>query len=144
MKPYVGFAIASFLIGALFLAIGWGDQSNVLWTGRAVHAQERDGVVYYVVNGETYTVDDPGSHRNGSTTVYLNPDTPSNAVLDSTVDRLLDVVTIGVPFATAPVLIVVGSLRQRRRRRRRAGESSGHGLDSDVVRQLRERRDRGA
>jgi hypothetical protein len=132
---------ASFGI-AMLVATLFGSGA-ILWTGRAVHATERDGIITYVYKGTSYTMDDSGSFATRGLTVYLDPSNPSTAVVDTTAKRALDASFVLGPFAASAAFLAGGLVHRRRVRSRLeadrlsvAGEVFGQGLDPDVVSRL--------
>jgi hypothetical protein len=111
------------------------------WTANSVHGTEQDGIVYYTYHGASYTVDDAGSRRSGSRTVYVIPSKPGDAELMVTGTRIVDWTTTGGPLLVAAGFLTWGFTRKSRNSRRRAsasqsGPSFGEGLDRQAVRQL--------
>ncbi len=117
--PFAPLALAALVIGSVFLLLAATGPSAVQWTGRQVHASEQGGVIYFSYQGQHYTMDDPGSKRTGTRTVYLDPADPAAAITASPVDRALDVVTVGGPCLAAAAFVAAGVRRQRRYRWRR-------------------------
>jgi hypothetical protein len=145
--PWIGLGLA--VIGILSLVGTMYSSSWLLWTGQSVRGTEQGGIVNYSYRGVSYNLDDtrsqqlPGSTQSKTRTVYLDPSDPSNAILDSTVARAIDVVTVIGPFLAAIVFVGLGFRRKQRNDRRRRltgaiapGERFGEGLDSDLVQRL--------
>jgi len=147
--PFPGLAVAALVVAGLLAIVALQGPGKLEWTGRALHAQERGGVVFYTVKGEQYTLDDPLSSRSGSATVYVNPHDPYDASLYNRFDESTDVLTVGGPLALAGIFLIAGVVRKRKRRRRLAAEASpgeetfGRGLDEGTVQWLLDRQRRG-
>jgi hypothetical protein len=114
------------------------------WTGTAVQAVDHGGIAYYSFHGQNYTLD-VTSPKLRSSTVYLDPANPSNAMLSNPVTRWTDFATVGGPFAASVLLLTLGFVRRSRRRRRRLkdrgpGLSLGNGLDHGTEGRLLGRR----
>jgi hypothetical protein len=147
--PFLWIGLALALVGTLSLVGTTYSSSWLLWTGQPVRGTEQGGIVYYSYRGVNYNFDDtgsqqlPGSSQSRVRTVYVDPSDPSNAILDSTVARIIDVVTVVGPFLAAMVFVAVGFRRKRRNNRRRRSaaaippeERFGEGLDHDLVQRL--------
>jgi len=147
-----GFGVAAICfvsVGVLFLiTILLSANSWQWWSARAVQGSELSGVVSYEAGGRSYSLDDPGSLRNGPRTVWVDPANPSSATLSVTVARISDTAITFGPVLIAVVLVVAGVVRSRRHARRiRAAEGDeraafGTGLDPDAVRALLDERRR--
>jgi len=83
---FTGFAIALFVVGTLFVLAEAQSPSLLQWTGTAVHNVQSGGIAYYSFHGQNYTlnVDSPDKW---SSTIYLDPADPSNAMFANTVHR---------------------------------------------------------
>jgi hypothetical protein len=135
--PWIGLAFvvgaAAFLASILLTPGGWGRWQDAT----AVHGTERNGIVYYTYRGVNYTVDDVGTTRNGTHTVYVVASQAWNGQLDD--EAILDwTVTIG-PCVVGAAFVSYGIIRRNRRRRGggkyKAGVHGG-GLDPDTVQRL--------
>jgi hypothetical protein len=134
-------AAVLFVVGSLFLLAAVQSPSMLQWTGTAVHAVEDGGIAYYSFHGVQYTLDvsSPGL---GSSTVYIDPSDPSNAMFSNPVIRLAELGSVGGPYAASALLLAFGLTRSARRRRRRLRNpetSFGKGLDQNALARLRER-----
>ncbi len=147
--PYPWIGLALIVIGILSLIGTRYGSSWLLWTGQPVRGTEQGGIVYYSYRGVGYNLDDtgsrqvPGSGQTRTRSVYLDPSHPANAILNSTVARAIDIVTVIGPFLAGIVFVAIGFRRRQRNNRRRrlaraipAEERFGEGLDSDLVRRL--------
>ncbi len=137
--PFSGLAVALVLVSAAFVYTTAMSPEHVYWTGRAVHAAERGGIVTYTYDRQQYSVDDSGSDRSGSATVYVDPHDPSSGVIYDPVRWWTDVVLVGGPAVVAVVLLGIGVARKRRRARGRRvhrGDRFGSGLGEDTVEYL--------
>ena len=112
------------LVVALIGVFGSLQVDGLMWTGQQVTGTERNGIVYYTWQGQSYTVDDP--HSTGSAakvSVYLSPANPAGAILDNPTDRLITEIMVIGPVAIATALVVLGGTRNYRwaRRNRKRG-----------------------
>lgn len=146
--PLSGFGIASWLVGLVMLGgilltpNGWGWWLDV----HSVQGHEIDGIVYYVVNGASYTLNDPQSFpgdRPRSKTVYYLPSQPDNASLHNTGNEVIDWgLTVG-PGALGAVLLASGFAKRARRNKsaqsRDERNSFGQGIPAETIRALIQR-----
>ena len=148
-SPFPGVALVVFVLGCGFLLADLLSPSTLQWTGQAVRGTERVGIVYYSFRGQEYTLDDPASAHVTSRTVYVDPSNPSNAMLDNTLNRAVDIATVGGSYVLSALLVAVGFARRgRRRRKRRLGTRDsrgtfGEGIDPDTVARLLARQRQG-
>lgn len=138
-RPLTVVGIALAIVGVLFLLMEAQSPSRLYWTGQAVAGTNSQGIVYYRVGGEQYTVDDTGPVPAHPTpvTVYVDPADPSQALLLKPT-RWIDAVGVLVWFVAAGVCLMVSAIGGARRRRKRAelahqGSGYGGGLDSDWI-----------
>jgi hypothetical protein len=103
---------------ALLVLFGFLQTDTLLWTGTAVTGANREGIVFYQWHGQTYTLDGPATTTPTQTTVYIDPGNPSNGVIDSTSERLMDVLGVVVPVGAGIVVLVIGGTRNYRWKRR--------------------------
>jgi hypothetical protein len=139
-----GVALALVIVGLLALVSELQSPTSVLWTGRAVVAQDRGGVVQYPVNGINYTLvvaSEPASTPAHALTVYFDPKNPSIALADSAATRWFDASFVAGPFLGALLAVGAGLVRTRRRRRGSGGSQDGFGRGFDVD-EFRARRQR--
>jgi hypothetical protein len=99
--------------------VGLQSPDSVLWTGQQVTGTEQQGLVYYRWQGQSYSLDVPGSGSSKAISVYLNPGDPSQAIVDNVFDRVLAGLFVLGPAAGAVVLLVIGGTRNYRWRRRK-------------------------
>jgi hypothetical protein len=142
---FTGAAIALFLLGSLFLGADVQSPSKLQWTGTAVHAVEDGGIAFYSFGGQNYTLN-VASPQDFSSTVYLDPAEPSNAMFGNALLRWTEFATVGGVYIAAALLLTLGFARRSRRRRRRMrlgdrdpGLSFGSGLDDGTVGRLLDR-----
>jgi hypothetical protein len=141
MGAYIVGAAVLLLVGSLFLVAAVQSPSMLQWTGTAVKAVEDGGIAYYSFHGQNYTLD-VTSPVQKSSTVYVDPADPSNAMFSNPVTRWTDVATVGGPYAASVLVLTLGFARRSRRRRVKAldhGPSSGSGLDHTSLGRLLER-----
>lgn len=120
---FTGFAIALFVVGTLFVLAEAQSPSLLQWTGTAVHNVQSGGIAYYSFHGQNYTlnVDSPDKW---SSTIYLDPADPSNAMFANTVTRFTEATTIAGPYAGSVILLALGFARRSRRRRLKGASGS--------------------
>jgi hypothetical protein len=117
---FVGLAVALFAFALLAVLIGFQSPDSVLWTGQHVTGTEQNGLVYYLWQGQSYTLDVSGDGSSNAVSVYLDPGDPSHAVLENAADRVAAVLLVGVPVAAGVALLVLGGTRNYRWARRNA------------------------
>jgi hypothetical protein len=126
------------VVGSILLAVVLTSSTRVQWTGTSVKGVERGGIVYYTYDGQQNSLDD--TSRFMSSTVYLDPSKPeSTAMLGNVADRVVDVVSVVVPYSIAAIILGVGVTRRVRWRRRNNDPTAsgfGYGLDPEVVQRL--------
>ena len=129
-----------FFFGTAFLLVLFTGNTGLLWTGKAITGQETGGVIQYQYRGTHYSIDDVGSDRSGTRTVYIDPSNPQSAVIDTTNARVTNAATVLVPYGLAALLVVFGLINRNRRRRRlissrerQGAEAYGLGLDPSTV-----------
>jgi hypothetical protein len=142
-SPFPAVALIVFLLGCGFLLADLLSPSTLLWTGRPVRGTEHGGIVYYSFRGQSYTLDDPATAHVKSRTVYVDASNPSNAMLDNSVNRAVDIATVGGSYGITVLLFAAGFARRAHRRRKRRPEgrsgyrgSFGDGLDPGTVARL--------
>jgi hypothetical protein len=144
MGTYIVGAALLVVLGSLFLAAAVQSPSMLQWTGTAVGAVEDGGISYYSFHGQNYTLNVTSTLQHSST-VYVDPADPSNAILSNPVARWTDIASVGGPYAAAVLLLALGLARRSRRRHLRErdpGPSFGGGLDRTTLGRLRERQRR--
>jgi hypothetical protein len=145
-RPSTGVAIALMAVGLLFAVVEVQSPSRLYWTGDAVGGTNTGGIVFYTVQGERYTVDDPGPvpAHDTAVTVYVNPDDPSEALLSGPT-RWVDAAAVGGWFVAALVLLFVAALRRTSgigRGARNRGRASDETSESDWIAQYLDRSQR--
>ena len=111
---FVGAAVVLVVFALLALLVGLQSSDRVLWTGQRVVGTEHQGIVTYWWHGQSYSLDEPGFRSARTVSVYLNPADPSNAMVDSVLDRTVAGVLILGPVVAAVVLLVLGGTRNYR------------------------------
>ena len=116
---FVGAAVVLLVFALLAALVGLQSPDSVLWTGQQVTGTEQQGLVYYRWQGQSYSLDVPGSGSSKAISVYLNPGDPSQAIVDNVLDRVLAALFVLGPAAGAVVLLVIGGTRNYRWQRRK-------------------------
>jgi hypothetical protein len=116
---FVGGAVVLFIFALLAVLIGFQSPDAVLWTGQRVVGTEQRGLIYYRWQGQQYTFPVNGQGNEKAVGVYLDPGNPEHAMLDSTIDRAVAILLIGVPAAAGVGLLVLGGTRNCRWARRK-------------------------
>jgi hypothetical protein len=116
---FVGGAVVLLVFALLAALVGLQSPDSVLWTGQQVTGTEQQGLVYYRWQGQSYSLDVPGSASSKAIGVYLNPGDPSQAIVDNVLDRVLAGLFVLGPAAGAVVLLVIGGTRNYRWQRRK-------------------------
>ncbi|MCW2817626.1 MAG: hypothetical protein JWR42_413, partial [Marmoricola sp.] len=110
------------LVGLVFVYLEGQSPSRVYWVGDTTVGSIRDGLVYYRVDGQGYTINtEKYPARPTPITVYYEPGDPSQALF-SRPTRWVEGGAIAVWFVAAAVILVVAPVRRRRNRRRGASE----------------------
>jgi hypothetical protein len=129
------------VLGILALLIELQSPTSVLWTGRAVVAEDRGGVVLYPVGGHSYTLilpNEPANTPAHRVTVFVDPSNPTAALADSASTRWFDAAFVSTPFIVAAALLALALMRNSRRVRARSqrarGPGGGFGQGFDVDR----------
>jgi len=108
------------VVFALLAALaGLQSSDSILWTGQQVTGTEQQGLVYYRWQGQSYSLDVPGSGSSKAVSVYLNPGDPSQAIVDNVLARVLAGLLVLGPTTGAVVLLVLGGTRNYRWQRRK-------------------------
>ncbi|MDQ6846922.1 MAG: hypothetical protein M3019_04980 [Candidatus Dormibacteraeota bacterium] len=140
-----GIALALATVGLLAVLSELQSPTSVLWTGHAVTAQDRGGVVQYSVGGVNYTLienAEASSTPAHPVTVYYDPSKPNLALADNAATRWFDASFVGVPFLLALGVVLAAAARNRRRRRGRVAQPTGgfgQGFDPTELRARRRR-----
>jgi len=111
---FVGAAVVLVVFALLALLVGLQSSDRVLWTGQQVVGTEQQGIVTYWWHGQSYSLDEPGFRSARAVSVYLDTADPSNAMVDSFLDRTVAAVLILGPVVAAVVLLVLGGTRNYR------------------------------
>lgn len=128
------------VLAALFAFVVLSSQGGWQWFGgKAVAGRESGGVVIYSYKGQVNSIDDTTSLKTGPRTVWLDPQNPSEATLNSlTLARISDSVFVGVPALVGAALVASGFVGKYRRDRRGSASDSGgtafgSGIDADTI-----------
>jgi hypothetical protein len=116
---FVGAAVVLLFFALLAMLAGLQSRDSLLWTGQQVTGTEQQGLVYYRWQGQSYSLDVPGSGSSKAVSVYFNPGDPSQAIIDNVLDRVLAGLLVLGPAAGAVVLLVMGGTRNYRWQRRK-------------------------
>ena len=116
---FVGAAVVLLVIALLAVLAELQVPDSMLWTGQQVTGTEQQGLVYYRWQGQSYSLDVPGSGSSKAVSVYFNPGDPSQAIVDNVLDRVLTGLFVLGPAAGAVVLLVIGGTRNYRWQRRK-------------------------
>jgi len=119
LKPYRVAATVLLVLGVLCLLVELQSPSRIYWTGERVPATNDGGIIFYTVDGQERTLNDPreAPAQPTAVAVYVDP-------VDSTRDRVagpgrwFDAVFVLTPFVAAGAVLAVGIGRRRRFRRR--------------------------
>ena len=140
MGAFVTGAALLLVMGSLLLVAAVQSPTMLQWTGTPVRAVEDGGIAFYSFHGQSYSLD-VTSPLQRSSTVYVDPAEPSNAIFSNPVTRWGDIATVGGPYAASVLVLALGFARRSRRRRlkeRELGPSSGSGLDQATLSRLLE------
>ena len=116
---FVGAAVVLLVFSLLAVLVELQVPESMLWTGQQVTGTEQQGLVYYRWQGQSYSLDVPGSGSSKAVSVYFNPGDPSQAIVDSVVDRVLTGLFVLGPAAGAVVVLVIGGTQTTRWQRRK-------------------------
>jgi hypothetical protein len=119
VRPSAVVAALLVLVGIPFLVLLLLSPSRLYWTGRAVQGADTGGIVYYKVDGQSYSVDDSGAAtgHGAPTTVYVDRSDPGNALVQRPT-RWIDAASVLVWFAAAAAVVALPALRRVRVGRR--------------------------
>ena len=74
---FVGGAVVLLVFALLAVLAGLQSPDSMLWTGQQVTGTEQQGLVYYRWQGQSYSLDVPGSGSSKAVSVYFKPGDPS-------------------------------------------------------------------
>jgi hypothetical protein len=99
LKPYRVAAVALLVLGVLCLLVELQSPSLVYWTGERVPATNDAGIIYYTVDGEQRTLNDPREAPAQPTpvAVYVDQDDAGRDRADGP-GRWFDAVFVLAPF----------------------------------------------
>ena len=110
-------AMALLVLGVLFVTIEAQSPNWVYFTGEHVTGTVEEGIIYYTVDGSSYTQDDtrnPAGADGSKVSVYFYKDAPADARIDQPT-RWIEGVSMVLWFATAVLLVSVSAVRRSRR-----------------------------
>ncbi len=118
LRPYRVSAIVLLVLGVLCLLVELQSPSTIYWTGERVLATDDAGIIFYTVDGQQRTMNDPHEAplQPKAVVVYADRD-------DSSRDRVagygkvFDTVFVLTPFVAAGAVIMMGLVRRQRFRR---------------------------
>ncbi|GAB2584139.1 hypothetical protein [Microlunatus antarcticus] len=118
LRPYRIAAVVLIVLGVLCVLVELQSPSLVYWTGERVTGTNDGGIVFYSVDGQDRTLNDPREApvRPEPTVVYADPEDGSRDRLAG-VGKAFDAVFVLTPFVGAGAVLVVGVVRRRSRRR---------------------------
>jgi hypothetical protein len=116
---FVGAAVVLLVFALLAALAGLQSSDSILWTGQQVTGTEQQGLVYYRWQGQSYSLDVPGFGSSKAVSVYFKPGDPSQAIVESVLDRVLAGLLVLGPVAGAAALLVIGGTRNYRWQRRK-------------------------
>lgn len=121
LKPYRFGAALFLVVGVLCLLVEVQSPSLVYWTGERVQGTNEGGIIYYTVDGDNRTLNDPREPppHPVPVTVYADPDDASRD-RPAGLARAVDAVFVLGPFVVAGGVTALGVVRRRRIRRRAA------------------------
>ncbi|MGI3782719.1 MAG: hypothetical protein ACRYG2_18315 [Janthinobacterium lividum] len=121
LKPYRVAAVVLLVLGVLCVLVELQSPSLVYWTGERVPGTNDAGIVFYAVDGQDRTLDDPREAplHPEPVVVYADPEDGSRDRLAG-IGKAFDAAFVLTPFVAAGVVIIVGLGRRRQLRRRPA------------------------
>ena len=119
LRPYRIAAVVLLVLGALCVLVELQSPSLICWTGERVPATNDAGIIFYTVDDQQRTLNDPheAPPQPTAVTVYADPDDSSRDRVAG-FGRAFDAVFVLTPFVAAGAVLVVGLDRRRRFRRR--------------------------
>jgi hypothetical protein len=127
IKGYLwsGAIIASF--GLIFLIVELQSSDLVIWTGRCVPASFRDGLAYYVVQGQQFVAGDPSLPDSPPrrVTVCYQPNAPDKGYIVHPAAYWAEGSVIAVPLGVAAIVMAIGLIRAARIKRFESMRSGG-------------------
>ena len=119
LKPYRVAATVLLVLGALCVLVELQSPSLVYWTGERVPGTNDAGIVYYAVDGQNRTLNDPREAPPTPSPVVVYAD-PEDASRDrqAGIGKAFDAAFVLTPFVGAGALVVLGLVRRRGFRRR--------------------------
>ncbi|MGI3779434.1 MAG: hypothetical protein ACRYG2_01525 [Janthinobacterium lividum] len=119
LRPYRVATIVLLVLGALCVLVELQSPSLVCWTGERVPGTNDAGIIFYTVDGEQRTLNDPHEAPLQPKPVVVYAD-PQDASRDrqAGIGKAFDAAFVLTPFVAGGVVIIVGLIRRRRFRRR--------------------------
>lgn len=119
LKPYRIGATVLLVLGVLCLLVELQSPSLIFWTGERVPGTNDGGIIYYTVDGEDRTLNDPRAAPAQPEPVVVYVD-PEDATRDRSSNLALgfDAIFVLSPFVAAAAVITIGLGRRRTFRRR--------------------------
>ncbi len=118
LKPYRVAALALVVLGVLAVLVQLQSPSMVCWTGERVVGTDDGGIIFYTVDGDERTLNDPREAPPRPEPVRVCAD-PTDASRDRVagLGQAFDAAFVLTPFVAAGVVVLVGLVRRRSRRR---------------------------
>ncbi|HET6964867.1 MAG TPA: hypothetical protein VFH58_08845 [Acidimicrobiales bacterium] len=143
------------VLGGVFCLVGLAMLASILMSPNgwawwmdvhSVQGREVGGLVYYRVDGVSYTLDDAGAAPGGGPhqrTVYYLSAQPSDGALNNVGTQVLDWGSTAGPGAVGLLLLATGLVRHARARRARTSQDGqdtfGQGIPPETVRAIVDR-----
>jgi hypothetical protein len=118
--PWTLVALGLALLWVLLFLVEIQTPNWLYWSGKTVQGSNQGGIVFYLVHGQHYTIDDPGPTPSHPTpeTVWYKAGNPSLALLDEPA-RLVEAGAFAVLAGATVITFGVGVTRGELHRRRR-------------------------
>lgn len=119
LRPYRVAAVGLVLLGVLCVLVQLQSPSMVCWTGDRLVGSDEGGIIFYTVDGDERTLNDPHEAPPQPEPVRVCAD-PEDASRDRVAGlaQVFDAAFVLTPFAAAGVVLLLGAVRRRRVRRR--------------------------
>ena len=119
LKPYRVAAVVLLVLGVLCVLVELQSPSLVYWTGERVSGTNDAGIIFYTVDGQDRTLNDPreAPAHPEPVVVYADPEDGSRDRVAG-VGKAFDATFVLTPFVAAGAVIIVGLVRRRQLRRR--------------------------
>jgi hypothetical protein len=117
--PSTVIAIVLLVVGLVVATLDLQSQNRVYWTGASVTGTVQGGIIFYRVQGQQYTLDDPVTQPNGAkVAVFYDHQDPSVALSNRPV-RWIEGGAVLFWFVAAVALLIGAALHRTRDARRR-------------------------